>query len=508
MADTGLTPNGLVIPSIPDLRSDYESKTRDKFGASLPLGDFTVLGHLIGLVVNTLGLIWERFQELDSSQDPDAATGAALKRVCLLTGTIAPEAQASTTTLSLCGDDGTFVGIGLIVAITSLLPSLTTFTTDDDATLVLLDAWAPSTSYSIGDEVTNAARCYRCTTAGTSAGSGGPTTTAAVITDGSATWTYLGEGTAAIDVPATCTITGPIFAAAGDVSTIQSPTFGLNTARNVLDANPGRDAIIDEDLRALRTSELASGGSQTADALRAAILRLDDVESCSVFVNRGDTVDVNGVPPHSFEVLVRGGDDQEIVDTINQQQSDGIGSFGSLSGTSLDSEGNPETIFYSRPTLRLIYVDVTVRYNAALFPSDGAAQVATAIAELGEQFSTGDDVEPSELGAGAFRVSGVRRVDPVLAYTDVIGTPAAWAPSTAYTALTGLASVVTNDGRVYVCTSAGTSAGSGGPTGTNTTIADGTVTWRFLGAPITMGVRDLAALDTSRIAVHASAITP
>jgi hypothetical protein len=57
----------------------------------------------------------------------------------------------------------------------------------------------------------------------------------------------------------------------------------------------------------------------------------------------------------------------------------------------------------------------------------------------------------------------------------------AWAPSTAY----AVADLVVNGGRRYVCTVAGTSAASGGPTGTSITtdVADGTASWRFMGFP-------------------------
>lgn len=54
-----------------------------------------------------------------------------------------------------------------------------------------------------------------------------------------------------------------------------------------------------------------------------------------------------------------------------------------------------------------------------------------------------------------------------------------WFPSRAYV----LNDVVTNDtGKVFKVTTAGTSAASGGPTGTGTGITDGTVTWAFLQA--------------------------
>ena len=51
-----------------------------------------------------------------------------------------------------------------------------------------------------------------------------------------------------------------------------------------------------------------------------------------------------------------------------------------------------------------------------------------------------------------------------------------WAASTAYT----VGQTVQNSGNVYTCTTAGTSAASGGPSGTGTGITDGTVVWSWL----------------------------
>lgn len=51
-----------------------------------------------------------------------------------------------------------------------------------------------------------------------------------------------------------------------------------------------------------------------------------------------------------------------------------------------------------------------------------------------------------------------------------------WAASTAYVA----GQRVNNGGKVYVCATGGTSAGSGGPSGTATGITDGTATWDYV----------------------------
>lgn len=56
----------------------------------------------------------------------------------------------------------------------------------------LAPAWTPASGYGVGDLVLNDTnRIYTCITAGTSAGSGGPTGTGASILDGTCVWDYL-----------------------------------------------------------------------------------------------------------------------------------------------------------------------------------------------------------------------------------------------------------------------------------------------------------------------------
>lgn len=80
-------------------------------------------------------------------------------------------------------------------------------------------AWVASTAYTVGQVRTNSANVYRCTTAGTSAGSGGPTGTGASISDGTVTWTWQcianapiqidnGSGTLAIGIGSSISVSG------------------------------------------------------------------------------------------------------------------------------------------------------------------------------------------------------------------------------------------------------------------------------------------------------------
>lgn len=64
---------------------------------------------------------------------------------------------------------------------------------------LLSQPWLASTAFTLGQQVNNNGNTYRCTTAGTSAGSGGPTGTGIGISDGTAVWAYVGPTDMVID---------------------------------------------------------------------------------------------------------------------------------------------------------------------------------------------------------------------------------------------------------------------------------------------------------------------
>ncbi len=81
-------------------------------------------------------------------------------------------------------------GAGQTVAMTSLTSGASIYYTHGYEALD--GAWAATHTYTTFMLVSNGGNVYRCITAGTSAGSGGPTGTGSNITDGTAHWEYLG----------------------------------------------------------------------------------------------------------------------------------------------------------------------------------------------------------------------------------------------------------------------------------------------------------------------------
>ena len=443
LLSTGFSPKPLDV-----IRQELDDAVRTAFGQSVALGDKSVLGQINGIMAERFAELWELSQAVAASQDPDAATASLLDALCALTGTLRDAATKSTVTLTLTGTLSTVVPIGSR-AENGIGDE---FETTASATIsISVTAWAATTAYTVGNVRKNAGNVYECITAGTSAGSGGPTTTASDITDGTVHWRYLGAGAAIVDVPAQATETGPIVGTAGDITVITTPVSGWDGVYNRLDANLGTDVETDEALRIKREEELAASGSSPIDALRAAILQVDDVTSCTVFANNTDTTDADGVPPHAVECLVRGGTNQDIFDALLANVAAGIATYGSTSGSAVDDEGTSHTMKFSRPTEINIYASLTVEYDATLYPTDGDAQIEAAIVAYGDALKTGVNVRSSAVLAPAFGIAGV------------LG--------------------------VTVC-----NIGTAPSPGTST--------------PISIALRELAVFDTSRITITSSAVTP
>ena len=406
----GLTPTGFVPATLIEIRADLDSAFRDAYGASIKLGDTSSLGQVVGIFAERYALLWEAMEAVVAGNDPNKAIDTLLKALCAITGTVPEVATASTVTLTLTGTPTTPIAA---LSVASTTGTASRFATDSLGTITALTAWAITTAYVVGDRVTNAARAYVCITAGTSAGSGGPTTTSDDITDNGAHWRYMGEGTGAVDIVSTCEVTGPTVAISGEIVTLETPISGWDSVINLLDATLGQDVETNEALRLRRTTELSRPGEGTPSAIRAKLLDVASVTAATVFLNDTDTTDSDGVPPHSVEALVRGGLDQDIWDALLASVGGGIHTHGTEVGTATDTSGTHDEEF-SRPTAIPIYVIITIEYDAATYPDDGDDQVAAAIVAFGDLASSGKDAVSSSIAAQGHKVAGVTNTSPCL----------------------------------------------------------------------------------------------
>jgi uncharacterized phage protein gp47/JayE len=407
MATPGLSPTGLVIDTIDTIMAAITADVQDRWGQSIDNSSATPNGQFSGIVAERLASVWQGLESVYSAWDPDKATGQGLDAICKITGTFRTPATSSTVTETLAGDPSTVVAAGFTVATSSTEEP---FVSQVDISLDALDDWATSTSYDLDDRVTANARCYQCITAGESDSTGsGPSTTDADITDNDAHWTYIGDGTAVGDVVCASQDTGPIVGTARDITDIQTPLGGVNTAINIDDAELGSLEMSDQNLRLLREEELAKPGSTTQDAIRALLLEISGVTSVTVYMNVDDVTDDNSVPPHAVMALVVGGADQDTGNALWQLGvAAGIKTSGGTSVSVVDSEGNTQTVKFSRVTGVPISIIITLTKDPDTYIGD--ANVKTLIATWGNANGIGFDAVSSAIGAQAFGDPGVREV--------------------------------------------------------------------------------------------------
>lgn len=135
-----------------------------------------------------------------------------------------------------------------------------------------------------------------------------------------------------------------------------------------------------------------------------------------------------GRPPHSFEIVVEGGIDQVIAETIYGAQPAGIASYGSTTVQILDQFNNPTNISFSRPVAVPIYVTINLTtdiYNTpgnsgsganpqAQFNIQSVATIQQDIVDIGNAIAIGGLV----IGFGSNGLIGAFNAVPgIVSYT-------------------------------------------------------------------------------------------
>ncbi|MCA9325053.1 baseplate J/gp47 family protein [Candidatus Saccharibacteria bacterium] len=231
-----------------------------------------------------------------------------------------------------------------------------------------------------------------------------------------------GAGTYAVSMEAA--EYGPIDAAIGSLTVLESPITGLTSVSNPAKPTLGRLTETDAELRIRRRDLLSLLGGSTLDAIKSDVASVEGVVEVAGFENDTDAT-VDSIPPHAFEIVVDGGDDNDIAQAIHDTKPAGIASTSTSadSGTAVDSEGMSHTIDFTRPTLINIYIDVSVTTDPETYAGDLAVQEA--IRDFFLTFKIGADVILSKICVPVFSVSGV---------LDVTVTEAGTSPSPSGTA--------------------------------------------------------------------------
>ena len=182
-----------------------------------------------------------------------------------------------------------------------------------------------------------------------------------------------------ITVTATSVTPGAIQAQPGSITQIFTPTQGWQTVNNATAATVGTAAETDATLRNRQSVSTEVPAQTTLDATAGGVANVPGVIALTPYENYTNSTDANGLPPHSISLVVEGGDDTAIAETILQYKTPGTDTYGTTSIPLTDAKGVPITINFFRPTLADIAVEITLTPLASWISSNETL-IANAVA--------------------------------------------------------------------------------------------------------------------------------
>jgi uncharacterized phage protein gp47/JayE len=431
----GITDEGLEIKRLPDIRDSIRRNATDIFSDLVPAGDVldTSEASTIGRLVNIAALsetdLWEAIQEVYLAFDPNSASGIALDNLVALSGIVRRGATASTARVLLRATSGIIVPQNSVVSSSltntqfNIIEDVIFDSTNVVGVSIGLQTVAEGSVYEItyqdsnntvafsytaqaGDvslDILNALTNQINTNLGTLLTANVSGDFIEIEADNQVSQaSYSVTGTLYFNKTVKGTTVeaaevGPKQQSKGTIDVIATPVSGWDSVEQITSTVVGSLGETDAELRARFNETKYTRGSNIMEALRSQLLNVDGVTDVRVYENETNSTDANGLPPHSFRVLIRGGLEEEIAYTIWRNKPAGIATSGNVVVEILDQQGNLKPVYLQRPEFIDIYVSVAVTTDRD-FPTNGVEQIRGAIFEyIRDNAGVGEPVNYSRL---------------------------------------------------------------------------------------------------------------
>lgn len=348
-----VTATGVIVPDTADILETVRSEYRAAFGDDLDVSAETPQGVLITAETESRDAVARNNAELANQINPNEAGGVFLDSIWSLTG--GARVRATRTLISavdLAGVPGTIVPQG---ARARLGPNGAEF----------------------------------------------ELVSAVILTGGAGTGTFQAVDAGAIPAPS------------GALNTLVSSVLGWETVTNPQAGIIGANEETDIAARIRRRQTLAVQGVALPEAITSGLYNTSGVRSLTLRENTTNApVTFEGVTlaAHSVYACVDGGTDDDVALTLLRKKSLGAGWNGGTTVNVTDPySGQIYPVKFDRPTVRTIYVQVTVVTNGAAYPNipelvrSAMVDYADGLIEGEAGFVVGGDVSPFELASAVNR---------------------------------------------------------------------------------------------------------
>jgi uncharacterized phage protein gp47/JayE len=289
---------GVHAPAFSDVLTYLQSGMQGIYGSDIYLGNDSQDGQMLGLLASAINDTNSAVVAAYNAFSPSTAQGAGLASVVKINGLTKQSSSNSTVDQTVVGQAGTTITNG--------------FVTDENN-----NNWSLPATVEIPPSGT-------------------------------------------ITVTATCQTAGAITAIAGTITKIGTPTRGWQSTTNAEAATVGIAVETDAALRVRQSNSTGLPAQTVMEALVAQLEQLPDVQQVMPFENDTNTTDSNGIPPFNISLVVEGGDVQTIAQTIFNEKTPGVPTFGNTSATVVDKFGRPNTVNFSVPVQLPFEVNLTL----------------------------------------------------------------------------------------------------------------------------------------------------
>lgn len=238
------------------------------------------------------------------------------------------------------------------------------------------------------------------------------------------------DGTATVN--AHNSVNGAVVVSANTLTNIVETVGGWQTVTNPLPSIAGTDRDSDAVFRIKSAKAVGRAGQNQKESLYGELYDTEGVRKVAVYENKTNSQDVDpthnphGLPPHSLAIVVDGGSDQDVAESIYRKLCPGVALH--AAGTKVEKTvyskifpASYDVISFSRPNYVDISLEITVKDASGSLPPDDDLQteirnayidyyegdlIPSGIGFMNSGFDIGDSVPYSRMFTPANKVVG------------------------------------------------------------------------------------------------------
>lgn len=442
MSSYGVTDKGFVLKRMDTIMEEVHSELTEGFGFDTRLSDTSFIKVLVTSFCGQIAELWETAQNEYYAKYPSTATGLNLDNAVQFGGVRRKASSQSLYPLHCTGVDGTVVRSNVVVATNTSpevrLYSIKEFTitreacnsvsvklasiladevytisingnnysyssteADENSILEGLKDAITDTDYEVSIETVLDAKMLVIKDTDTSRINAVSLTENLTTSSVTSIADFYTEEYGKITLPD------------GIVTKMVNNISGFNSVTNILDPVYGRLEETDVELRQSYIARSAIRSSTMIDSIVAELLsNVAGVETASGYENYTNVVDERGLPPHSIEIVVEGGNNSAIANAILKTKAGGIQTYGNITIDVLGNYGDVIPISFNRPEYLYTWIKVVLHGEFNNMPMNYAALTKESIVKDTQYMSTGSNLLTQLLLEGIYdTVSGITSVD-------------------------------------------------------------------------------------------------